>query len=43
VNNERAGRTALFSAFARISPEGYQARRSLLAKRGLAYGKTVWS
>jgi hypothetical protein len=31
------------SVFTRISPEGYQIRRSLLVKRGLAYGKTVWS
>ena len=36
-------RTALFFVFGKASADGYQTRRSLLAKADGAYGKTVWS
>jgi hypothetical protein len=35
--------TVLFFVFAKASPDGYQTRRSLLAKADGAYGKTAWS
>jgi hypothetical protein len=35
--------TALFFVFGKASADGYQTRRSLLAKADGAYGEVVWS